>query len=62
MSLHGSTITITPIEPTDSITVTPNNTTVTATNNTTRATTNITILKEFLTLGARGREGLRRSS
>ena len=38
MSLHGSTITITPIEPTDSITVTPNNTTVTATSNTTTIT------------------------
>ena len=41
MSLHGSTITITPIEPTDSITVTPNNTTVTATSNTTTSITAI---------------------
>ena len=38
MSLSGTTITITPIEPTDSITVTPNNTTVTATSNTTTIT------------------------
>ena len=38
MSLVGTTITITPIDPTDSITVTPNNTTVTATSDVTTIT------------------------
>ena len=38
MSLSGTTITITPIEPTDAITVTPDNTTVTATSDTTTIT------------------------
>jgi hypothetical protein len=38
MSLVGTTITITPIEPTDAITVTPNNTAVTATSDVTTIT------------------------
>ena len=38
MSLQGTTITLTPIEPTGSVTVTPNTTSVTATNTTTTIT------------------------
>ncbi len=43
MSLQGTTITLTPIEPTGSVTVTPNTTSVTATNTTTTITIASTI-------------------
>ena len=48
MNLNGSTITITPNDPTDSITLTPNNTTVTATAN----TTTLTIASSIPSFGA----------
>jgi hypothetical protein len=48
MNLNGSTITITPNDPTDSITLTPNNTTVTATSN----TTTLTIASSIPSFGA----------
>jgi len=43
MSLQGTTITLTPIEPTGSVTVTPNTTSVTATSSTTTITIASTI-------------------
>ena len=48
MSLQGTTITLTPIEPTGSVTVTPNTTSVTATN----TTTTITIASTIPSFGA----------